>query len=248
MRTDVEFRRLLDRLAVVAKSGPVRATGTGDTSVGVTLLDTLGINHTSSNKARVAGVVIGARRGSGGGRTSANRVNLFAKVPDWTISACKSSRAILEKYGYDDASGKKLFCTVSAKRPNSLGLVFRISGDSTVLQEMCCRDDAVEHVASWKIDSLRQRLSESHPESLWVIANSQMRADGEYFQYRFANYTGAPKLALLPALLAEGTVTMDHLIHEARGGVVEKGPLFKIKPDNFSALFEVQTSIDLLSL
>ena len=246
MRNDPEFRELLARLAVVAKSGPVRAVGFGDTSVGVTLLDRLGIAHTSNHKARIAGVVIAARRGQG--RVSSNRVNLFAKVPDWEISACKSSREILERFGYDDGADRKLFCTVNAKRPNSLGLMFRVSSDQKRLEEVHCMSDSEEPVASWRIESLEARLEESHPESLWVVANSQLRGKVEYFQYRYANFTGPPKLKLLSRLIAEGTVTMDHLIQASGGRVVEKGPLFKIRPENFSALFSAPVQIDLLSL
>jgi len=85
-----DMGELVDILAGISRLGPVPAIGTGDTSVGMTLLSHLGVQYSSIEKPNFRGIVITARRGTKA--RDLNRVNLFAKVPDWDISSCKSSR------------------------------------------------------------------------------------------------------------------------------------------------------------
>ena len=76
-------------LAEVSRRGPVMTTSRGDMAVGKTLMDLLGIQQKTASKPLFKGVVLTTRRNTGGG--NGNRVNLFAKVPNWNVSACKRS-------------------------------------------------------------------------------------------------------------------------------------------------------------
>jgi hypothetical protein len=222
------------------------AIGSGDKAVGLTLMKALGLTQTSSRKVAICGVVIGARRFRS--RSNQNRVNLFARVPDWNLSSCKSSRELAGKYGYVEDGKQKLFCTLSARRPNSQGLQLRVSDDGEHLEEVWHGRGAPTPVATWRMSDLKQRLLESHPESLWVAATTVRRFGHEFFHYRHASYVGRPKPGMLGALLRAGTVTVDHLISEESGRFIEKGPLFKLKPDNFATLFGAVSEIDLMEL
>ncbi|MEP5764948.1 MAG: MvaI/BcnI family restriction endonuclease [Halieaceae bacterium] len=243
-----DYMSVLGDLSKIARKGYIPTISEGDTGVGLTLLDQLGVALTSSEKATYQGIVIKAIRT---GRTNRqNRVNLFARVPNWKISACKSSAEILEKYGYSssDGHGEKLFCTVRARVPNSQGLYLDIVDGNTVLSEKC-RDGKDEvDVAKWLICDLKSRLDRSHPETIWVLARPFDKDGGEMFSYSEAIYTGPPDTEMLPTLLRSGTVTMDHLIQNKDGRVTEKGPLFKISPANIDALFPAPKKYDLLAM
>jgi hypothetical protein len=237
---------VLKRLSEIAFSGPIPAVGYGSTSVGMTLLRALGVDHTSTSKPRILGVVVTARRNAPAALR--NRVNLFAKVPSWDISACKSSREIAERFGYDGGAGvKKLYCSVTARQPNSQGLMFQLNQGVGTLDEVAKLGGGLVEVARWRLSDLRSRLAEAHPESIWVIANSLQRNGIEHFHYRRAIYTGAPLVERLDLLLTEGTITMDHLIKIEGLSASEKGPLFKIAPTNLPLLFPVSKTFDLLS-
>ena len=220
--------------------------GPGDRAVGMTLLAALGVAHSVTDKPRFHGMVISARRGTRA--SDVNRVNLFAKVPDWEISTCKSSAEILKLYGYDREIGKKLYCTVRYSQPNSQGLYLEIDPAGSLLHEKYRgQKHDVAEVACWNIGTLKDRLYESHPESVWVLASSSKLNGVEYFHYRFARFTSAPNLVEFPNLLKAGTITMDHLISQEGNRVVEKGPLFKISPHNVSSLFPTTTTFDLMN-
>jgi hypothetical protein len=237
---------LLQRLAELARMGPIPAVTSGDTAVGITMLDALGIAHTSSSKSMFEGIAISARRRAVGAK--GNRVNLFAQVPDWSISSCKSSREIVQRHGYEtDRGTRRLYCTIRSRRANSQGLVLEVDRPSNQLNELVLDESDSQPVASWKLAKLQERLVEAHPQSMWVRAVPSERAGVEYFHYREASYSGAPKSEELPFLLDQGTVTLDHLIEDTRGRVIEKGPLFKISPSNFELLFPAPRKYDLLS-
>lgn len=237
---------VLKRLSELAKCGPIPAIKQGDTGVGLTLLSRLGIDFSSTAKPMYKGIVINARR-----RTpsrNGNRVNLFAQVPDWKISHCKSSAELLNRYGYNiDNLGIRLFCTVSSRGPNSQGLLLLVDRNTDLLNEVAIKDKKICPVITWKLEKLADRLKSTHLETIWVTATSFKKNDQEYYQYREAEYTGPPKIELMPELLSLGTITVDHLIGQKNGRVTEKGPLFKIKPENFGLLFPAREKYDLMS-
>lgn len=236
---------LADKLAELAQRGPVEAIGVGDKSVGMTLLALLGVEHKVTSKPAFNGIVIGARRE--GSDREANRVNLFAKVPDWDVSTCKSTQEIVERYGYQRDGGLKLYATIRARQPNAQGLMLEVDEETGLLHEVHSSEGSHVRVAAWRLNGLMSRLAERHPASAWIVAKTQKRGDREFFHYRYVQFTGSPRTQLLPALLQQGTVTVDHLIFSENGRATDKGPLFKIKPANVSALFPQSPRFDLMS-
>lgn len=240
-------RALANALADIALSGPVPSTGNGDMAVGKTLLDLLGIQQTTTRKPKFHDIVITARRNKGG--ADGNRVNLFAMVPNWKLSTCKSSKEIALRYGYDRDGGRKLYVSVRSRRPNAQGLFLEVDRKSGLLREKhhVGNSGQTEGVAVWQLPSLQKRLLQRHPASAWITANEIRRENQVYFHYRFVKFTDEPNDSILPDLIDQGTVTMDHLIFSKDGRTVEKGPLFKIRPDNFHALFPTSPRYDLMT-
>jgi hypothetical protein len=237
---------LAGRLAALAQRGPVPSVGHGDTAVGMTLLDLLGVSYSSTSKPSFEGIALTARRGTKA--KDPNRVNLFAKVPDWNLSRCKSSREIVDRYGYEREGGQKLYCTVRARTPNSQGLKLVVDRNDGLLREVHESGGVVTDVAAWRISGLEAKLGRSHGASAWIVAVPSSRGGQEMFHFRYATFTSAPRTSELAGLIEQRTVTMDHLISNVGGAVVEKGPLFKILPENAGALFPNQVRVDLLEL
>ncbi|MEI8623486.1 MvaI/BcnI family restriction endonuclease [Pseudoalteromonas sp. B137] len=103
---------LLNKLKELAKK-PMPALRSGSTGVGFTLETMLGIEANSSKEPDYKGIEIKSGRGG------KNRTTLFAQVPDWSISPCKKSAEILNKYGYEREDDFKLYCTLSTQKNNS---------------------------------------------------------------------------------------------------------------------------------
>lgn len=236
---------LLNKLKELAKT-PIKATHVGDTAVGMSIEDALGIQANSSKLPDYKGIELKSGRNA-----EKNRTTIFAQVAEWEISPYKKSAEILDRFGYFREDDFKLYCTISTRKPNSQGLIFKVEED--VLQEWCAehedgRNIFKEHVASWSGKLLRKRLKEKHSETFWIEAKSQFIDDIEYFQLISVTHTKAPLLNQLMPLLENGTITMDHLIKRSakNGRVSEKGPLFKINSRDLGLIFPEPVKYSLL--
>lgn len=232
---------LLEMLRKVANSGPIPSMVAADTSVGRTLETVLGININSSKQPDYKGIELKSFRSS---RT--NRKNLFAQVPDWELSKFKSSTEILDAFGYKRNQDFKLYCTVSAIARNSQGLNFRLDSDIKQIIENSDKPEIGDFVV-WTLDKLHNRLQEKHRETFWVEADSTFIDDREHFQYKFIEHTKKPISSQFDLLVDQGIITLDHLIkRNSVGKVVEKGPLFKIKPKGLDLLFPPSEKYNLI--
>ena len=203
-----EAKILLRKLSSLAHKGPIPSIGHGASTVGMTLLDALDIKYQTIDKPRFMGIVVNGRRRIGG--AGQNRVNLFARVPCWEISECKSSRQLVEDYGYDADDGvRKLYCTVQSHHQNSQGLYMNVNKGKGILEERIKINGEDRPVVSWRIKDLKEILAKKHPQTMWVIAVVSEKNGREYFHYREATYTSSPKVDQLVELLDEGTITLD---------------------------------------
>lgn len=232
---------LLGMLRKIASAGPIPSMVDADTSVGRTLETALGIDINSSKKPDYKGIELKSFRNS---RT--NRKNLFAQVPDWSLSKFKSSAEILNNFGYEREEDFKLYCTVSAITRNSQGLSLRIDNDIKQLIENSDKPEVGDFVV-WTLDKLHNRLKEKHKETFWVEAESTRINNREHFQYKLVEHTRKPITSQFDLLIDQGIITLDHLIkRNSKGRVVEKGPLFKIKPKGIELLFPPSESYRLI--
>lgn len=232
---------LLSMLRKVASAGPIPSMVAADTSVGRTLETALGIDINSSKQPDYKGIELKSFRSS---RT--NRKNLFAQVPEWSISKFKSSAEILDAFGYHREEDFKLYCTVSAITRNSQGLALRLDSDIKQLVENSDRPEIGDFVV-WTLNTLHNRLLEKHKETFWVEATSTYIDGLEHFQYSIVEHTKKPITSQFDILVDQGIITLDHLIkRNSNGKVVEKGPIFKIKPKGLDLLFPPSEKYNLI--
>lgn len=233
---------LLYLLKEIAKRGPIPSEVEADTGVGRTLETLLGIDINSSPQPDYKGIELKTFRGNKG-----NRKNLFAQVPNWKISDFKSSAEILDAFGYWREEDFKLYCTVSSITTNSQGLALKIDSGLSHLVEFSSNKEIGDFV-KWEIKNLHEKLLQKHRETFWVEAKSIKNDGKEFFQYQAVEHTRKPIVSQFDLLLEQGFITLDHLIkRNSKGKVVEKGPLFKIKPKALNLLFPPSKSYDLLS-
>ncbi len=233
---------LLKLLNKITAKGPVPAMLKADTAIGRTLEKLLGIDINSSKKPDYKGIELKSYRDARG-----NRKNLFAQVPDWPLSKFKSSAEVLNNFGYSRGTDFKLYCTVSAIMRNSQGLKLKIDNKLSQLIENSDKTNVGDFVV-WALDTLHKRLLEKHNETFWIAADSILINGKEHFQYKKVEHTRKPITSQFDILLEQGIITLDHLIKKnALGKVVEKGPLFKIKPNSLGLLFPPSHSYSLLS-
>jgi hypothetical protein len=233
---------LLSLLRRIAIQGAVPAMLQADTAIGRTLETLLGININSSKQPDYKGIELKSFRDKKG-----NRKNLFAQVPDWEASKFKSSAEILNEFGYQRGDDFKLYCTVSAIVRNSQGLKLKLDTDVRQLIETSDKATVGDFVV-WGLETLHKRLLEKHNETFWVATDTTIVDGKEHFIYKKVEHTKKPIVSQFDILLQQGIITLDHLIKRTSSGkVVEKGPLFKIKPNSLNLLFPPSQSYNLLS-
>jgi hypothetical protein len=233
--TNASATELLRLLSSIASAGPLRAVCSGDTAVGRSIEAALGIEMNSSRKPDFRGIELKSGRSALLSREV--RATLFACVPDWSLSALKSSREILERFGYERDGNFRLYCSVTAKGANSQGLRLRVEEAAAWLREFYDRQPR-EEVCVWRLDELHSRLAEKHRETFWVKAKAIQKGGGEWFQLQSVTHTTRPSSEQFDRLLADGTVTLDHLVkRKPSGGAHERGPLFKVEKRRLPELF-----------
>ncbi len=233
---------LLLMLRKIAERGAIPAMLQADTAIGRTLETLLGIDINSSKQPDYKGIELKSFRDKKG-----NRKNLFAQVPDWSASKFKSSAEILNEFGYNRGDDFKLYCTVSAIVRNSQGLKLKLDTDVRQLVENSDKATVGDFVV-WGLETLHKRLLEKHSETFWVATDTLIIDSKEHFIYKSVEHTKKPIVSQFDILLEQGIITLDHLIKRtATGKVVEKGPIFKIKPNALSMLFPPSQTYDLLS-
>jgi len=223
---------LVDKLQEIAKHD-LPAEVDADTAVGRAIETALGIKINSSKSPDFKGIELKSSREL----RRANRSGLFAKVADWEISSCKSSKEILERHGYDKNGVRRLYCTVRADRPNPQGL-FIVKTDSE-LREMCKMAGKNVHVCAWRLSGLHDALLTKHKETFWLKAASFSRGKNEYFRLKSAIHTKIPSVTHFDTMLESGDITVDHLIKRNPGktSVTEGGPQFKVSDAKRPQLF-----------
>jgi hypothetical protein len=229
----------------ICAMGYLPAPGAGDTMVGRVLETALGIEANSNRAPDFFGIELKAYRLKPDSSEHAmKRRNLFAKTPDWKQSVLKSSRQILDEFGYDASGVRRLYCEVRSTKFNTQGLRLRHDPTHQFVHEISTRDD-IPVVASWPLSSLENALSEKHAETFWIGADS-LKIDGvEHFRYLMVEHTQQPLVEQFGALVELGVVSMDHLIKEKGAGANEKGPLFKIDNSAAALLFPAPRSFRL---
>lgn len=233
---------LLILLNKIAAKGPSPAMLQADTAIGRTLETLLGIDINSSKKPDYKGIELKSYRDKRG-----TRKNLFAQVPDWNLSKFKSSAEILNEFGYKRGDDFKLYCTVSTLVRNSQGLNLKMDSGISQLIENSDKSNIGDFVV-WGLETLHKRLLEKHNETFWIAADSLTIDGKEHFQYKKVEHTKKPIVSQFDILLEQGIITLDHLIkRKPTGSVVEKGPIFKIKPNALDLLFPPSQSYSLLS-
>lgn len=232
---------LLNLLNKIAQRGFIPALLNADTAIGRTLETLLGIDINSSKKPDYKGIELKSYRDKRG-----NRKNLFAQVPEWKASKFKNSAEILDNFGYSRGEDFKLYCTVSTLVRNSQGLMLKVDGNTSQLLENSNKSNIGDFVV-WGLETLHNRLLEKHNETFWIAADSKTIDGKEYFQYKKVEHTKKPIVSQFDILLEQGIITLDHLIkRKATGSVVEKGPIFKIKPNSLELLFPPSQAYNLM--
>lgn len=226
---------LFEKLKKISSRGFLKA-GVGDKEVGELLERELNIKANSSKNPDYKGIELKTKHNLN------TRSNLFAQVPNYKhpLSKIKKITEIADRFGYTQNGYKVLRNTTCSTKANSQGLKFNIDYDKEILFETTINDSNFENFAVWEFATLIKRLNEKHKQTFWIEAEKKTINNVNFFYYKYVTYTSNPNSHLLIDLISRDVITMDHLISVKKKNDsvqrIEKGPLFKIKPNNINLL------------
>ena len=202
-----------------------------DTGIGRTIESFLGISMNSDKTPDYKGIELKSHRDK---RSSKKNV-LFTQTPDWDISALKSGRQIVEKYGYYTEDGKKTYQnTVQCTPPNSQFLFLNVNQTEEKL-ELQAQMKRLEDVAAWRLMKLHQRLLAKHHETFWIEVENEKHDGKEYFRYKQIEHTKNPNVGQFDVLIEQNIITVDLLLCRPSGHGDTYS--FKIKKKGMPLLF-----------
>lgn len=202
-----------------------------DTGIGRTIESFLGISMNSDKTPDYKGIELKSHRDK---RSSKKNV-LFTQTPDWDISALKSGRQIVEKYGYYTEDGKKTYQnTVQCTPPNSQFLFLNVNQTDERL-ELQAQMKQLEDVAAWRLMKLHQRLLTKHHETFWIEVENEKHDGKEYFRYKQIEHTKNPNVGQFDVLIEQNIITVDLLLCRPSGHGDTYS--FKIKKEGMPLLF-----------
>lgn len=202
-----------------------------DTGIGRTIESFLGISMNSDKTPDYKGIELKSHRDK---RSSKKNV-LFTQTPDWNISALKSGKQIVEKYGYYNVDGKKTYQnTVQCTPPNSQFLFLNVNQPDERL-ELQAHLKRLEDVAAWRLMKLHQRLLTKHHETFWIEVENEKNDGKEYFRYKQIEHTKNPNVGQFDVLIEQNIITVDLLLCRPSGHGDTYS--FKIKKKGMPLLF-----------
>lgn len=201
----------------------VPTTVLADTGVGREVEAQLGIQMNPSKTPDYKGIELKSKR-----EKARVRSNLFTQAPNWALSKLKSTKEIVDRYGYipDDYTHKCLHVTLSALKPNAQGLGLNVEYAKNWLEAneyaRTPNDEGLykklNDVSVWKLLDLHNRLLTKHRETFWIDVDTRIVSDREYFRVLSIDHTKNPIPSQFDILLEQGKITVDFLLCRDSGG------------------------------
>jgi len=247
------YDELLTKIKTIHNDGFIKSVVNGDTGVGMTLENALGISPNSRNTPDYKGIELKCSRVDSKFKQT-NRVTLFSKAPDWNKSKTTSQK-LLKNWGYwgvdkHNQERFQLHCTLSCTNNNPQGLYLDVDENKELLRTLGKKapDSSIQQVALWDLNTLRTCLQRKHRETFWIKATSKYINNIEYFSYDLVIHTSNPYINNFQYLLESGKVTLDLLMNfkdDKMTKVRDHGYLFKLNPKDTNLLFPEQNEIKL---
>lgn len=226
----IAYADLIRRLREVKEMGYVKTHRAGNTGIGKTLEDLLGIEENNVPGPNAAEIELKSAR-----KNVSSMLTLFTKSP----LPRGANSVLLEKFGYPSKQGswrKELHTTVNAVRYNQLrgepGFKIEIGEDRVNLVSFG------EVVGYWDRETLRRSFERKLRKLLYVKAESRGSGLGEEFWFNEAWLLSGFDFDNFISLLKEGTVFVDIRIGQyPNGRTHDHGTGFRIFPDKLDLCF-----------
>jgi hypothetical protein len=225
------YYEIIKKLKEIKKMGYIKTRRAGNTGVGKTLEDLLGIKENNIPGPNAHMIELKAAR-----KNASSMLTLFTKSP----LPPKANSVLLERFGYPSKRGndkKELHTTVSAVKFNTLKgkPCFKIAIVKDRINLITIKNEIVGY---WDRETLKKSFEKKMPMLLYVKADSRGTGVEEEFWYNEAWLLKGFDFENFVKLLKEGTILVDIRIGQyPNGRVHDHGTAFRVLPIKLDLCF-----------
>jgi len=231
----IEGKNFVEKLMNLALKGWVKSRRSGNTGIGKTLEDLLGIPENNKKIPDFKYAELKTHR-----KSASSLVTLFTYDRDvWKINNAE----LIAKFGYWDDKKQRyaIYQTVTSKA-NNYGWYIDIDQEKLLLKYR-----TGEILAEWAIHELASTFSNKMPNLVYVLADSRMVNDEEEFWYNQAYYLEGVNEKAFISLLRQDIIVLDIRMHLKANDVARNhGTGFRINdvylPDLFASRIDILSS------
>ncbi|CAM3871542.1 MvaI/BcnI family restriction endonuclease [Alkalicoccus chagannorensis] len=221
------FEELMFMIQKVNSKGYIKSSKQGDTAIGFTFEEELGIQSNSNKNPDYKGIEIKCGRSKQvkeRRKISKGKQTLFALVPNW--GRLSNRRELVEIYGHNDPNRnrKGLYCTIKVTE-NSYG--WKLEIDEIQQKIFLCNNG--ERVVNYDMSDLKNTLEQKHGETVFITAHSKKDPDGiERFHYDTVVHCREVQFKEFINLIKENQIGVDFAIHKKNDKVRDHGFLWRL--------------------
>ena len=217
------FENFVERLREIKKQGYIETHRAGNTGIGKTLEDLLGIEENNVPGPDAVGVELKSTR-----KSAQNLTTLFTKEPPRDERRLWNQDLVRELGYTDEKNRQALKVTIRPDSPNNQGFFLNYD-DSHV---------AVSHedygvCARYPLDLLREVFERKLPELVMVFAEVKKVDGREHFWYNEAYHLAGFDGDSFLGLMRDGVITLDLRMHiKESGNIRNRGTAWRIMNEN----------------
>ena len=223
---------LKKKLKTIQSFGFVKTHREGDTGIGKTIEDMLGIEENNIPLPDIGEVA----------ELKAYRKNTLSMLTLFTFEPRPRKggrdRILLDTFGYPGRGerSKELYSTLSCKRYNNHGLKIDIK-KSRVFVAGKGRNLNMY----WETDDLKKKFDEKLPALVHVLADSKKINEAEHFHFNEAYFLKGFDFEKFKKMMQKDEVTVDLRMHYKPNGTIRNhGTAFRVKINKLDDAFETK--------
>jgi hypothetical protein len=245
----LNYNEFVERIKQIKEMGFVESNRSGDTGIGKTLEDLLGISENN-----IAGPDFDIYELKSGRKDSSSMLTLFTKAP----MPKGANKTLLETFGYEkrtkqnlnqlhvtdymdvqvhehmgSTEEKELHVTVDSKYVNSVGLKLEIRDYRVYI------GNSKNVIAYYDKSTLREAFEKKYKKLILVLASSKKESGKERFWFNEAYLLEGFSFERFTELVKEGVIKLDLRIgHYPDGRPHDHGTGFRVLPKDRPKCFE----------
>jgi hypothetical protein len=228
----ITYAELIEKLEEINEMGYIKTHRSGDTGIGKTLEDLLGIEENNIPGPNCAMIELKSAR-----KNARSMLTLFTKSP----LPRKANSELLQKYGYLSSRGnnrKELHTTMNAVSHNTLrgGVGFKIDIRNETINIITAQNESAGY---WDKEGLRVSFERKLPTLLYVKAETKGSGPNEEFWFNEVWLLSGFNYNNFLILLREKVILVDIRIGQYTDGRThDHGTAFRVLPVKLDLCFE----------